>query len=65
LTPREHEVFALVVAGMLNKQIALDLEMSGHTVKTHRARVMKKMQAESLTALLRLSEKADMCTQKG
>ena len=65
LTLREHEVFTLVVAGRLNKQIAFDLEMSEHTVKTHRARVMKKMQAESLADLVRLSEKADMLTQKG
>ena len=65
LTLREHEVFTLVVAGMLNKQIAFDLEMSEHTVKTHRARVMKKMQAQSLADLVRLSEKADMFTQKG
>ena len=65
LTPREYEVFTLVVAGMLNKQIAFDLEMSENTVKTHRARVMKKMQAESLADLVRLSEKADMHTQKG
>ncbi len=65
LTLREHEVFTLVVAGRLNKQIAFDLEMSEHTVKTHRARVMKKMQAESLADLVRLSEKADMHTQKG
>ena len=65
LTLREHEVFALVVAGMLNKQIAFDLEMSEHTVKTHRARVMKKMQAESLADLVRLSQKADMHPQKG
>jgi len=64
LTLREHEVFTLVVAGMLNKQIAFDLEMSEHTVKTHRARVMKKMQAESLADLVRLSEKSDMRTQK-
>ena len=65
LTLREHEVFTLVVAGRLNKQIAFDLEMSEHTVKTHRARVMKKMQVESLADLVRLSEKADMLTQKG
>ena len=65
LTPREHEVFTLVVAGMLNKQIAFDLKMSENTVKTHRARVMKKMQAESLADMVRLSEKADMRTQKG
>ena len=65
LTPREHEVFALVVAGLLNREIAFDLEISEHTVKTHRARVMKKMQAESLADLVRLFEKADMRTQKG
>ncbi|MGD9082560.1 MAG: response regulator transcription factor, partial [Desulfobacterales bacterium] len=39
LTPREHEVFILVVSGMLNKQIAFDLGMSEKTVKVHRARV--------------------------
>ena len=65
LTPREYEVFALVVVGKLNKQIAFDLEISENTVKTHRARVMKKMQAESLADMVRLSEKADMRIQKG
>jgi FixJ family two-component response regulator len=64
LTPREYEVFALVVAGMLNKQIAFDLEMSENTVKTHRARVMKKMQAESLADLVRMAEKAGIGPKK-
>lgn len=57
LTPREHEVFVLVVDGMLNKQIAFDLGMSEKTVKVHRARVMQKMKARSLADLVRMSEK--------
>ena len=57
LTPREHEVFMLVVSGMLNKQIAFDLGMSEKTVKVHRARVMQKMKAASLADLVRMAEK--------
>lgn len=57
LTPREREVFSLVVTGMLNKQIAHDLGMSEKTVKVHRARVMGKMQAGSLAGLVRLALK--------
>ncbi len=57
LTPRELEVFSLVVSGMLNKQIAFDLGMSEKTVKVHRARVMKKMKAASLADLVRMAEK--------
>jgi FixJ family two-component response regulator len=58
LTPREREVFSLVVTGMLNKQIAFELGTSEKTIKVHRARVMQKMQAESLANLVRLAEKA-------
>src|ERR1700691_1213445 len=57
LTPREKEVLELVVAGLLNKQIADRLGMSELTVKTHRAHVMEKTQAESLAHLVRMSEK--------
>lgn len=65
LTPREYEVLVLVVAGMLNKQIAYDLKMSENTVKTHRAHIMQKMQVESLADLVRLTEKVGILHQKG
>jgi FixJ family two-component response regulator len=58
LTPRETEVFALVVTGMLNKQIAGKLGIGEKTVKVHRARVMEKMQAGSVAELVRLADRA-------
>jgi FixJ family two-component response regulator len=55
LTPREAAVFALVVTGMLNKQIGSELGIAEKTVKVHRARVMAKMRAGSLAELVRLA----------
>ncbi len=60
LTPREAAVFALVVTGMLNKQIGSDLGIGEKTVKVHRARVMEKMQAGSLAELVRLAGEANV-----
>ena len=57
LTPRETEVLNLVVAGLLNKQIAYELGTSELTVKTHRGRVMQKMEAASLADLVRMFER--------
>jgi FixJ family two-component response regulator len=56
LTPREREVMALVVTGMLNKQIAGVLGTSEKTIKVHRAQVMHKMEADSLAALVRMAD---------
>ena len=56
LTPRETEVFALVVTGMLNKQIASELGVSEKMVKVHRGRVTEKMRAGSLAELVRLAD---------
>ncbi|MBW1749710.1 MAG: response regulator transcription factor [Deltaproteobacteria bacterium] len=58
LTLREHEILVLVTAGMLNKQISYDLKLSENTVKSHRARIMRKMEVESLAELVRATEKA-------
>jgi FixJ family two-component response regulator len=64
LTPREREVMALVVRGLLNKQIAFDLGTVEKTIKVHRARVMEKMNASSLAELVRLAEKAGIPAKK-
>jgi FixJ family two-component response regulator len=57
LTPREREVMASVVTGLLNKQVAAELGASEKTIKAHRAKVMQKMEAASLADLVRMSEK--------
>jgi FixJ family two-component response regulator len=56
LTRREREVMALVISGLMNKQIAYRLKISEITVKIHRGQVMKKMEARSLADLVRMAE---------
>ena len=58
LTPREFEVFRLVIAGLLNKQIAAELGAALRTIKTHRGRVMHKLGVESVAELVRLAQRA-------
>lgn len=60
LTPRERQVLALVVAGLLNKQIAGELGTTELTIKVHRGRVMHKMHAASLADLVRMAEKLEI-----
>lgn len=64
LTQRETQVLHGVAEGKLNKQIAHDLGLSENTVKTHRAHIMQKMQADSLADLIRLTGKAGIPSQK-
>jgi RNA polymerase sigma factor (sigma-70 family) len=64
LTPRERQVFALVVTGMLNKQIAAQLGVVEKTVKVHRARVMEKMRAGSVAELVRLADEVGVIVAK-
>jgi FixJ family two-component response regulator len=62
LSVREREVMNLVISGMLNKQIAAELNASEATVKMHRSQVMKKMQANSLPELVRMADKLKSIT---
>lgn len=65
LTRREQEVMQQVVSGLLNKQVAAELNISEFTVKVHRAQVMRKMHASSLADLVRMAEKLDIRLPKG
>ena len=56
LSPREYEVMTFVIAGMLNKQIAYELEIAEDTVKIHRGRMMRKMNVDSVAELVRITE---------
>jgi FixJ family two-component response regulator len=60
LTPRERETMALVVSGLLNKQIAVELGITEITVKAHRGQVMRKMRVQSLADLVRVAAALDV-----
>jgi FixJ family two-component response regulator len=64
LTPREREVMALVVTGLLNKQVAGELGTSEASVKVHRQHVMEKMRAGSLAALVRMADRVGVDSPK-
>ena len=64
LTAREQQVMALVVSGMLNKQIASEIGASEATVKIHRGNVMRKMQAGSVVDLVRMADKLKLSLRK-
>ena len=65
LTPREFEVFRLVIAGRLNKEIGAELGVTLRTIKTHRARVMQKIGVISVAELVRLAQKAGVAPAEG
>ncbi len=65
LSRREREVMALVVSGLLNKQVGGELGISEITVKAHRGRVMEKMKARSLAELVKLNSKLGFETAQG
>lgn len=58
LTPREYETFRWLITGMLNKQIAGEMGVTEKTIKVHRARVMEKLQVDSVALLVRIADKA-------
>jgi FixJ family two-component response regulator len=62
LTPRERQVFALVTAGLLNKQVAYKLGATERTIKAHRRQVMDKLEAESLAHLVRIADRLGIQT---
>ena len=65
LTPRERQVMALVAAGLLNKQVGGELNISEITVKAHRGQVMRKMKADSLADLVRMAAETPPCACAG
>ena len=64
LTPREQEVMQHVISGLLNKQVAAELNITEYTVKIHRGRIMRKMHAESLADLVRMAQSLELRSRK-
>jgi len=65
LSPREREVMALVVSGLLNKQVGSELDISEITVKAHRGKVMRKMKADSLADLVNMAARLRLGSTSG
>jgi FixJ family two-component response regulator len=65
LTAREQEVMQQVISGLLNKQIAAELNITEDTVKFHRGHIMRKMRADSLADLVRMAENLGIGSRKG
>jgi FixJ family two-component response regulator len=64
LSPRERQVMALVVSGLLNKQVGGELGISQITVKAHRGKVMRKMKADSLPDLVKMAGRLGLAWSK-
>jgi FixJ family two-component response regulator len=65
LTPREREVFAHLISGQLNKQVAFDLGTSERTIKAHRHSIMQKLEADSVVDLIRVSSELHITPIRG
>lgn len=63
LTPRERDVFALVITGRPNKQLAAELGLSEMTIKVHRSQITKKMKASSVVELVRIADRLGISTR--
>jgi FixJ family two-component response regulator len=63
LTPREREILPMLASGLLNKQVAFELGITEYTVQLHRGHIMRKMEADSFAALVRMADKVTLCLQ--
>jgi FixJ family two-component response regulator len=57
LTPREREILPMLASGLLNKQVAYELGITEYTIQLHRGHIMRKMEADSFAALVRMADK--------